>query len=1126
MAKNIPELQVGSNPDSAITPTKCSKPREGNEGFEKIKLRFLQSSNGVALTKQQQPDGSLASEPRVKFYRQMFEVEFDGISKLAEFMDSAVEQRDIVPTTAQLTADGRAAMERGEGIRRKFISAPDEGYEKPHVEEAASRVLLIDFDGILTADTTWRDDLGEFARGVVDRFLPATFKNVTFWTSLSSSAGLKRDGENWLVGIHAIFVSAQALTGAIRRGIVELDKPEVDPTLGVVDSKTLSCKQLFYTARPILRSEDPAPVRSCLVERKFEFIEVSDEMITKITNASKLDERSSVVGDGVLRLARGYEEKMAFLGDGNGLYGFHEVMRDGIYAYAADQNGKFDRGPLKNDIRSRINEAPKLSSRKTSDLTRYKSDAYLDDSIEGAIRRVATELYAPRGFKPPEGTIDTTRLEIDDFVMSFEALVARSDDVAESDYRDRVLAGQDPLVWGMETPTGSGKTKSAIETASRLVRCHGKRVVFSVPTHKLADELVERFSDLGVLASTYRGVSATDPVSPKFNMCRMSVEAELLRSGGGAISLLCDCCKFVSICGYQRQMGQKSVTQVWIMPHNLIAYVRPTHTIPPCDVLFVDEDPLDAFLVGFDGRGETITPKELWVRAGEVDSSLARGRRRLSDMIRKGEVNSALFGFPKSIRKMVLKEVRQIKRGTPVHVALRIAKVNQRLLLEAAAWGNIAEGGIGLKIVDWISDEAVKEQRLSIFRRKKVAKDWLVPTLLMDATPEWTLYRKFWPIDHIRSFESDMPNVTVRQILWSGSAQKLKSGPHAAANISKVRRYIEARAGLFESVLVVAQMAVEEKLINLGLPANVEVTHFNATRGIDRWKHVDLLIQIGRTEPPPENAELMTEVFFQEKIDRLTPGSYYPFHRVGLCVRNTDEMTPAVDAAYHPDPRVEMIRKRVCSSELIQTLGRGRGVNRNSSDPLQVDLIHKVPLRIAIDEIITWTAAQPTQFEVIAGRYGIEFLSLSARGITAAVRALAPDGACSKQGLWKARGSNSPEGPLDLVSNNSQGGVDRERKNPPDMYFPVNSRISVPVRFSRYRWRELVNGEKPPVKVRTFRFGKFHLVRVPDGPGNLGYLSRPPHRTRRGPRPVGAYDLEILERPDGSIDFLDPLIDV
>ena len=53
----------------------------------------------------------------------------------------------------------------------------------------------------------------------------------------------------------------------------------------------------------------------------------------------------------------------------------------------------------------------------------------------------------------------------------------------------------------------------------------------------------------------------------------------------------------------------------------------------------------------------------------------------------------------------------------------------------------------------------------------------------------------------------------------------------------------------------------------------------------------------------------------------------------------------------HADPTAEAIRWSICEAELIQAMGRGRGVNRTAENPLQIDLLTDVVLPVTVDEL-------------------------------------------------------------------------------------------------------------------------------------------------------------------------------
>lgn len=71
---------------------------------------------------------------------------------------------------------------------------------------------------------------------------------------------------------------------------------------------------------------------------------------------------------------------------------------------------------------------------------------------------------------------------------------------------------------------------------------------------------------------------------------------------------------------------------------------------------------------------------------------------------------------------------------------------------------------------------------------------------------------------------------------------------------------------------------------------------------------------------------------------------------------------------HHPDPIAEAIRWNICEAELVQALGRGRGVNRTADSPLQVDLLTDIVLPVTADEVIDWADLVPSRTDMMAAR--------------------------------------------------------------------------------------------------------------------------------------------------------------
>jgi len=74
----------------------------------------------------------------------------------------------------------------------------------------------------------------------------------------------------------------------------------------------------------------------------------------------------------------------------------------------------------------------------------------------------------------------------------------------------------------------------------------------------------------------------------------------------------------------------------------------------------------------------------------------------------------------------------------------------------------------------------------------------------------------------------------------------------------------------------------------------------------------------------------------------------------------------ALPGATHADPTVEAIRWTICEGELIQAIGRGRGVNRTAATPLEVDLLTDVVLPVAVHEVLDWDDVCPSRQDMMA----------------------------------------------------------------------------------------------------------------------------------------------------------------
>jgi hypothetical protein len=435
--------------------------------------------------------------------------------------------------------------------------------------------------------------------------------------------------------------------------------------------------------------------------------------------------------------------------------------------------------------------------------------------------------------------------------------------------------------------------------------------------------------------------------------------------------------------------------------------------IPPVDFLIVDEDPLPGGVEGDNlDQPMILRSDEVPDRMRQVLEQLPLGaplERRHFD-ITDWELNDERRIAFRGMTKVCLSEAATIDE---IEHAAETAALNSRYTLSASFYREISNNGPwGMRAVK-LEDGIIG---LQWQRQRRIHSDFDVPVLFADATAQTGATRFIidqWqaplgyeaetfidedgsiaydyeyphePIMPITQVIAATPHATYRQILFSGAAAKFKDDSTGANNVARMRRYIEGRSVGFAKILVICQLGLEDKLHELGLPPNVETAHFNNIRGRDEWNDVDLLIVIGRTQPPPEAMERQGEALFRAPVKTLGP-EYYD----GVWVPLTGAAR-LVRTERHPDPQAEMMRWLACEAELIQAIGRVRAVNRTAKNPVQIDVINQVPLPdIEIDEVLEWDEAQPDPRAVIAGRYGLLLSADNTKGTAPLIAALLPD---------------------------------------------------------------------------------------------------------------------------------------
>jgi putative DNA primase/helicase len=545
------------------------------------------------------------------------------------------------------------------------------------------------------------------------------------------------------------------------------------------------------------------------------------------------------------------------------------------------------------------------------------------------------------------------------------------------------------------------------------------------------------FKDANLRVEVWRGrnaadpdhadfVDATVPDETKAKMCRnldavhdaqahglpvQEAACQRKMKDGTGEKVVHECVHF-STCPYQGQRQKRA--DMWIVPHEMLFQEKP-RALGELAVVVVDESPWQAALEGVSGLGDRMP----------LDA-LRGDDRRLRDTYNpewhilqkhRGAALNALDGLvdgpiprecvvSEGLTAANAREARKLEFERKVDpkiypgmpraawiAGLKAAEGNRTILQAARFWRVIeallADGGPTASGWGHLATEETAEGPRRVVRlrnRKDVAQGWLVPTLLIDALLAPALVHPIWPqMIMTADVQAETPHQRITQVIdrsYAKSRLDLLDEEKAARDPEEAKRRIkalrEARAIVAKfarqhapgRVLMVAQKGVREAMAAMGpMPRNIVTAHHNAVAGRDEWGDVAAQIIIGRTMPSPRSVERLASALTGREVIAL-PGWYptvpKPREIVGA-------PTIGAETECHPDALCEAIRWEICEGELIQVLGRSRGVNRTAANPVEILVMTDVPLPLPIHEAIGYADLHPSHTDQMVAVCGFAF---------------------------------------------------------------------------------------------------------------------------------------------------------
>ena len=585
--------------------------------------------------------------------------------------------------------------------------------------------------------------------------------------------------------------------------------------------------------------------------------------------------------------------------------------------------------------------------------------------------------------------------------------------------------GTTPPVHAIGLGVGGGKTEDVIKKVVRQtvdLRQAGdlRASAVLVPEHRLSQEVTNRIrqhiKDAGVdlTVAVWRGREAKlNPHDNSDDAQRMCAEWETVREAEAVWADIdtevCQVCPHFETCGYLSQKTQEA--DIWVAAHHMTGKEAPT-AIKRNGIaaIVIDETPIKSAI-----KSRTDIPLDLLEYGAMALSPKKDEAYDLSDL-RQRVLNilaNEEDGFVK--RAAFIKEDNGIsEKDVGIAIALewkrkikrkqirdwRLRENNKTLGKAHMLWNAIgklvADDGPEASGHLYLHRNKDGVRIVTVSGRAEVHSDWHVPTLHIDARHAPDLLKHFWPqVEDKGQIAIAAPHQTIRQ--YAGRSYSLgylapsEDAKRDALN-RKHRRTVKAficrRAReLGGKALVIGNKDVVQ-LMNV--PKHIQSAWFGAVAGRDSWGDVRLLVVLGRPQPKPSEVEWQAAAITGTAVQKIAGSkeadpskTWYPKSDTFRFKRQDGEVTrlPA-QADCHPDALCERLREETCTGQIVQAIGRARGVNRKAvsdagtyNGPVEVIVLTDavLPNTLPVDEFLSDDDLAVSPFDLMLAEGGIAF---------------------------------------------------------------------------------------------------------------------------------------------------------
>jgi putative DNA primase/helicase len=474
-------------------------------------------------------------------------------------------------------------------------------------------------------------------------------------------------------------------------------------------------------------------------------------------------------------------------------------------------------------------------------------------------------------------------------------------------------------------------------------------------------------------------------------------------------------CLLYGLCGYQRQKASRP--DVWFVPHEMLFSKKPK-AIGEVAAVIVDEAAWQSGLEGVTGAGMCLPLEDIELLRRNLPTSTRRDDRErlghvltavvavlrahgdgalerdlLEDLTRDVLVEGKALIWWAKIDLKILPGMPPPQRNAMVEAAATNKTVLRLHRLLKAMLAMLDQGGPRVSgHAELLLHNGARCVRLK--GRRDLRRGWLAPTLHLDAHLDAELLRPFWPSVQVTgNIDAETPHMRVRQVIDKGAFGKNATVPKAEPAGTKAvnrRRARDIRAAVVAQhrrlggrMLVVTYKKFIDDWRESGaaIPTKLEMANFNAVAGRDIWRDVRQIVVIGRPQPKPDDVERTAEALTGHAVlDKVMPGAWYD--RIDAPVAGQ-----LAEADCHRDKMAERVRHAITEGEVLQAIGRGRGMNRTADNPLDVIIFGALPTGLDAEPVF-WDELAPSPADLMMAEVGIALESPS-------------DAARSFPGLWR-----------------------------------------------------------------------------------------------------------------------------